>query len=86
MKKISFIIIFILLFLIIEFCCAYCLFEKLHDAHTILPISDEEALKKENIDINTSTKEYNDILQKTIDLKDKIEKEINEIKYIKKIN
>ena len=44
-----------------------------------MPISNEEALKKEKIDINSSAKEFNNIFHKTIDLKDKIEKEINEI-------
>ena len=45
----------------------------------MLPINDEEALKKENITIENSTKEFNDNVQKISDLKNKIEKEVLEI-------
>ena len=78
MKKVN-LYLFNLHFFIIEFCCAYCLYENFHNDHKIIPISDEESLKKENIDINSSIKEYNDIFQKTTNLKENIEKEINQI-------
>ena len=45
----------------------------------MLEINDEESLKKENITIDISKKEFNDIFQKAISLKEKIEKEIQEI-------
>jgi hypothetical protein len=42
----------------------------------MIEINDEESLKKENITIELFTKEF---IQKPINLKNKIEKEINEI-------
>ena len=51
----------------------------MHTSHKILPITDEESLEKENIDINSATTEYDQIFQKTNNLKEKIENEINEI-------
>ena len=48
----------------IEFCCLYCYFEKLHEGHKIFPIKNEELLKKENISLKESTKEFNDIFEK----------------------
>ena len=45
----------------------------------MLPINDEENLKKENITIECCIKEFNDIIQKGNNVKDKVEKEINEI-------
>ena len=51
----------------------------MHDNHKILEISDEENLNKENISIATSINEFNIIIDKATGLKDKIEKEINEI-------
>ena len=44
-----------------------------------MPISDEEALKKENISIESSTKEFDENSKKINDLKNKIEKEILEL-------
>ena len=41
--------------------------------------SDLELLKKENIVLQSSTKNFNEVVEKTIDLKKKIENEINEI-------
>ena len=51
----------------------------MHNSHKILPITDEESLKKENIDINSALIEYNQIFQKTNNLIEKIKNEINEI-------
>ena len=51
----------------------------MHNSHKLVSITDEESLKKENIDINLVATQYNNIFQKTINLKEKIENEINEI-------
>jgi len=59
-----------------ELCCAYCLYLNLHKGHKVIPINDEETIKKENININ---KEFVENSQKVINLKDKIENEIIEI-------
>ena len=44
-----------------------------------MAICDEDLLKKENITIESSIKEFNENIQKTIYLKNNIEKQINEI-------
>ena len=69
-------------------CCLYCHFKNLHSGHKILEISDIEALQKENITIESSTKEFSEIVEKIKNLKNKIEKEINNINmlYEKNIN
>ena len=53
-----------------------------------MDISDLESFKKENIDINVSTKENSEIIENIIKLKGEIEKEINNINqlYDKTIN
>ena len=51
----------------------------MHNGHRILEISNEESLKKENITLEYSAKEFNDIVQKIICLKEKIENEIDKI-------
>ena len=50
----------------------------MHNYHNIVEISDEEGLKNEKINTDI-TKEFNEISQQLILLKDNIEKEINEI-------
>ena len=57
-------------------CCAYCYYLNFHKGHKVIPITDEETIKKENININ---KEFEENSQKVSKLKDKIEKEIIEI-------
>ena len=52
----------------------------MHKEHKILEISDEESLEKENISIESSTKDFSEHVQKIIDLRNKIEKEINTVK------
>ena len=47
--------------------------------HKVLPINDEESLKKENISLENSTKEYGDKIQRIVELKAKIETELSEI-------
>ena len=53
----------------------------------MLEINDEESLKKENITIDISKKEFDDIFQKAISLREKIEREIQEINQLyEKVN
>ena len=73
--------------LTIELCCPFCYYKNLHSGHKLIDIYNEELLKKENLTIEASTKEFNEIIQKTINLKEKIEKEIIEIdKLYDKVN
>ncbi len=51
----------------------------MHKEHTLLELSDEEALKKENISLEAYEKEINEYLNKTLNLKNSIENEIKEI-------
>ena len=51
----------------------------LHKGHKVLPIEDEESLKKENISINDYIKEFDSGAKKVSNLKEKIENEINKI-------
>ena len=45
----------------------------------MIKLTDTETLKKENITIESVTNEFNNISNKIVDLKNKIEKEINNI-------
>ena len=64
-----------------------CYFSNIHNKHKILKIDDEEALKKENISIEDSTKDFNENKNRIEEIKNKIEKEIIEInKSYDKIN
>ena len=51
----------------------------LHKNHKIIKIEDEEALKKENLNINKSAKDFDDNLQKLTKLKNTIEDEMIKI-------
>ena len=51
----------------------------LHKGHKVIPIEDEESLKKENISINDYIKEFDSGAKKVSNLKEKIENEINKI-------
>ena len=51
----------------------------MHKEHKILELSDEKSFEKENITIESSTKDFNESNQKIIDLKNKIENEINKV-------
>ena len=62
-----------------ELCCSICYYLNLHYGHKTLLISDEDSLKKENITIEYSRKEFDEIIEKTNELKNTIEKEIIEI-------
>ena len=64
-----------------------CYFSNIHNKHKILKIDDEEALKKENISIEDSIKDFNENKNRIEEIKNKIEKEIIEInKSYDKIN
>ena len=62
-----------------ELCCSFCYFRDLHLNHNVLAICDEELLKKENITLEASKKEFDDYAKIPINIKEKIEKEIIEI-------
>ena len=47
--------------------------------HKLIELSDNESLKKENITIESASKEFNENSKKIIELKIKIEDEINKI-------
>ena len=51
----------------------------MHNGHKIVEISNEESLKKENITLEYSAKEFNDLVQKINNLKENIENEIDKI-------
>ena len=74
-------IIFILkyIFKLIELCCGLCIYKNLHNNHKVIEINDENELKKENITIEDSMKEFDKFIDKTNELKNQIEKEINDI-------
>jgi len=56
-----------------------CYFSNIHNKHKILKIEDKESLKKENISIEDSTKDFSENKAKIEETKNKIEKEIIEI-------
>ena len=57
----------------------YCIVKNIHESHKILEIEDEENLKKENITIEASKKEFNNLNQKIIELEEKIKNESKKI-------
>ena len=60
-------------------CCPYCFYENLHEKHKVLKVTDEESLKIENITLESSSKEFGNIINNIKKLKEKIEEEINKI-------
>ena len=53
--------------------------KNLHKNHKIIEVSDEESLKKENITLENSSKNFDNLLSKIVSLKEKIEEEISKI-------
>ena len=51
----------------------------MHNGHKLINISDIDSLKKENITINSENKELLNLSEKIINLKNKIELEINKL-------
>ncbi len=45
---------------LIELCCGYCIYLNLHNGHKVISINDEENIKKHNININNSTKQFDE--------------------------
>ena len=84
MKKVS---LYIYILINLELCCAICHFRNLHSGHKLIEINDEALLKKENFTIESSKTDINEIIKKTVALKESIEKEIKEIdKLYDKVN
>jgi len=78
-EKGNFIYLYLFLNYFLELCCAICHFKNLHSGHKLIEINDEELLKKENITIESSIKDFDEIIKKAETLKKSIEKEITEI-------
>ena len=75
----------LLLYNYIVLCCAYCYYLNLHNGHKVIPIEDEETLKKENFNINDYIKDFDESNKNAINIKEKIENEIQKImNYMKK--
>ena len=53
----------------------------LHKGHKVIPINDEETLKKENLSIKDYIKDFDVYPQNVENIKDKIDKEMKEIIY-----
>ena len=77
--KIFFNIIHYIILSYIELCCSYCYYKNIHCGHKLLEVNDEESLKKENISIEESKKEFNEIITRSLELNKKIEQQITEI-------
>ena len=55
------------------------LYLNLHNGHKVIPIEDEETLKKENFNINDYIKDFDESNKNAINIKEKIENEIQKI-------
>ena len=66
-------------------CCSFCYFLNLHNNHKLIPIDDEESLKKENITIENSIIEFNEHYEKINILKNKTENEMIKLDNLKQI-
>ena len=62
-----------------ELCCCRCYFKNYHSGHKLIEITDEEYFKKENITLDLFKNKSNEIYEKTINLKNKIENEIKKL-------
>ena len=60
-------------------CCSLCVVKNIHLDHSVLEITDEEALKKENLTIENTKNDFDQNIKKLEDLKKLIEKEMQEI-------
>ena len=65
-----------------EACCSICLYDNIHKGHKLVELEDIEALKKENITIESVANNFVGIYDKVVDLKNILEKEINKINYL----
>ena len=78
----NFKIFYIFSFVDTELCCSFCYFINLHKNHKLIPINDEESLKKENIIIEDSFNEFNEYFEKINRLKEKTEKEMLKLDHL----
>ena len=60
-------------------CCSVCYFLNNHSGHKLLFIDNKESFKKENLTIDSSSKDVNNIIENANKIKETIEKEIFEI-------
>ena len=60
-------------------CCLFCFYKNMHQNHKLIELSDDESLKKENINIESKNQELIDVNEKIVKLKNKIESEIEKI-------
>ena len=60
-------------------CCLFCFYKNMHQNHKLIELSDNESLKKENINIDSNNQELIDVNEKIVELKNKIESEIEKI-------
>ena len=67
---------FIIYKIFIELCCTYCIIKDIHNSHNLIEINDSESLSKQNIVIEETSKQFNDLLEKIVNLNQQIEKEI----------
>ena len=82
MKKVIQYIIYIINYYNIEIFCPCCFYDELHLGHKIVKITDIKNIKDakiQDISFESEMNQFNDITQKSINLKNKIEKEINTI-------
>ena len=78
MKKVNLLLIYLYLFFI-EFCCFNCYYNNLHTGHKLVQIEDEQSLINENLTIEKYLNEFNGVIGRIINLKNKIETNITEI-------
>ena len=79
MKKVIQIFLLIFILLILVLCCSLCVVKNFHPDHKVLEITDEEALKKENLTIENTKNDFDTNVKKLEDLKNLIRKEMQEI-------
>ena len=53
-------------------CCLFCFYKNMHQNHKLIELSDNESLKKENINIDSNNQELIDVNEKIVELKNKI--------------
>ena len=63
----------------IELLCSICDYKQLHNGHKLVPIDDEESLKKLNINLDSSINELNEMMKKIVNFNEKIKNEITKI-------
>ena len=79
---------YILILFHLELCCTCCLYDNLHNSHQLIKLSEIETLNKNILIVDSTNKQFNEVIQKISKLKNKIENEINRINnlYEKAIN